>query len=137
MHVSFAQLFHYPPNKDWRTVDVDSPDLVRVENLIRKLDGNEFPYLWLLHTKIDDDVPEDFMAITGGRDEYRITHYLDGNEFNYTDPSRPMEDWIEICPARIMGTQPLRYLCSDVKLVIEIATRFATDGQRLPGLNWK
>ena len=136
MHVKLLQSYRYPKRGAWRTVEIEMPKLRDIESAVKRLNRNEYPYLWLLHERCDDDVPDDFMSIMGGDGEYAITHYIDGDEFHYIDDSRDPNEHIQIWSTGDTSEQPAKYLCGNTKLVCNIAKLFAKTGDRLKDVDW-
>ena len=60
MRVMLLEAIHYPPDgADWRSIETPDPDWPAIEAAIRRLDRDEWPFLWL-HTvpAVEGEMPE-------------------------------------------------------------------------------
>ena len=109
-----------------------------IEEAIRRLDRDEWPYLWL-HTEPppDDDFPNNLFQVMGGRGEYAMTLYKDGDEIHYLDRSRRTEgDLVEIWESDQGSDRGCKELCNDISRVLEITRRFCDSGELEPTVTW-
>ena len=108
-----------------------------MEASIRRLDRDEWPYVWL-HTAepVDGDMPENGLCIMGGRGEYNVCLWKGGDEIHYFDATRgrtPVRIW-ESDQGSIV---PEKNLCNDQSRVMRIAARFAEAGELDPSAQWE
>src|SRR5262245_54390519 len=90
MRVVLLDVLPYPPDgSHWRAIETPGPDWPAIEAAIRRLDRDEWPFLWL-HTAppVEGEMPENALCIMGGRGEYSLFLCKDGGEIHYEDASR-------------------------------------------------
>jgi hypothetical protein len=119
------------------------PARQQVENAIRRLDRDEWPYVWLKTEEArDSEFPNYMLWIVGGRGEWAIVLFRDGDEIHFHDRARSEESSEMI---RIWESDQGTYvwpsnLCSSIDVVLETARVFCETGElpELDGLRkWK
>ena len=146
MHVMILESVHYPnpPAEGDRSrfgpkpVMTLNPTFDEIEAAIRRLDRDEWPYIWL-HTETPpaDEFPNNLFQVMGGRGEYALTLYRDGDEIHYIDRSRRNEGGpIEIWESDQGSDACYKDLCNDVSRVIEITRQFCDSGELDSSVTW-
>src|SRR5947209_6084357 len=90
MRVKVLEAIHYPPDSShWEALEMRDPDWASIETAIRRLERNEWPYVWL-HTAepVEGETPENALAIMGGRGEYSLFLLKGGADSYFCDQSR-------------------------------------------------
>ena len=137
MQVMLLEVMHYPPNgADWHTIETPDPDWSAIEATIRRLDRDEWPFLWL-HTvpAVENEMPENGLCVMGGRGEYSLFLFKHGAELRYQDTSRgrtPVRIW-ESDQGSLVEE---RFLCNDLGRVLAIVRHFAELAELHPGAAW-
>lgn len=143
MLVEVLEVVHYPPGgasasgSGWDAVEYRHPDWAAIETAVRRLDRNEYPFVWL-HTAepVDGDVPENALCIMGGRGEYSLFLSRDSGEVHYYDETRgdaPVRIW----QSDQGSVTTERNLCNDLPTVLRVARHFAGTGELLPEVGWE
>jgi len=116
-----------------------SPTMSDLETAIRRLDRDEWPYVWLHTSKPPkDEFPNNMLEVMGGRGEFAITHYKDGDEICYVDDSRRDQgDYVEIWESD-QGRDSIPWqLCNDLATVLIIVGHFNEHGALSPKYTWR
>jgi hypothetical protein len=113
------------------------PRWTDIKTAVSRLDRDEWPFIWL-HTEEPpkDDMPNNMFCVMGGRGEYDLCLYRDGDEIRYFDASRSDED-IRIWESDQGLWARHKNLCNDLSLVLEITRHFAETGELHPGFVWE
>lgn len=138
MWVILLDEMHYPPGgSHWHTVQTPKPSWRAIEAAIRRLDRDEWPYIWL-HTAepVEGEMPENGLCIMGGRGEYSLFLWKDGGEIHYLDASRS-DAPIRIWESDQGSVRRERHLCNDLSLVLTIARRFAESAELHSAVRWE
>jgi hypothetical protein len=146
MHVTILESIHYPEASAEgdharfgpKPVVTHSPTFDEIEAAIRRLDRDEWPYVWL-HTEapLANEFPNNLFQIMGGRGEYALTLYKDGDEIHYLDRSRRDEgDSIQIWESDQGSDRRCEDLCNDISRVIGITRRFCEFGELDSSVTW-
>jgi len=138
MPVKVMEVIHYPSDGSmWKSIQTRNPTLKAIDAAVRRLDRDEWPFLWL-HTgePADIDLLEGSLNVMGGRGEYAISFFKRGGETNYRDESRN-DKLIRIWESDQGSIQSEKNLCSDLALVLRIAKHFAKTGKLYDGVGWK
>lgn len=107
-----------------------------IEAAIRRLDRDEYPYVWLhLTNPINAGEPRG-LNVMGGRGEYALSISLPGQLVYYHDPKRG-DVVIQIWESDQGSALPETSLCNDTERVIAIARHFADTGRPHPGYEWR
>lgn len=90
MPIKVLEIIHYPRHGDeWDRELIREPDTAAIEGAICRLDRDEWPYLWLhARESVDGEMPEGALCVMGGRGEYSLSVWADGDEIHYLDPKR-------------------------------------------------
>jgi len=136
---------HYPdpPRPPANVRFGDQPEAVprpaweQVEEAIRRLDRDEWPYVWL-KTEVarDGEFPKNMLSIVGGRGEWAMVLFRDGDEIHFHDRERREEssEMIRIWESD-QGTEVWPAdLCRSIDVVLKIAREFYETGE-LPELH--
>lgn len=109
-----------------------------IEAAIRRLDRDEWPYVWL-HAEPGPDTtpPDNVLQIMGGRREYAITLYRNGDEIEFVDRSRKDGELVAIWESDQGSERWPRNLCNDVAAVIQIAQHFYDHGELPTDHQWQ
>lgn len=88
------RVFHYPdPYSFYEELEVHCPTWKQIEEAIRRLNKDEWPFLWMYRTEnpYEDDIPD--FEIMGGAGHYVIGAKPPGepHELFYTDNSHGVE----------------------------------------------
>jgi len=122
-----------------QSTSILSPKVSDLETAIRRLDRDEWPYVWL-HTSepLKDEFPNNMLEVMGGRGEFAITLYKDGDEICYVDDSRRNQgDYIEIWESD-QGRDVIPWgLCNDLATVLDIVGYFNGHSALSPKYTWK
>lgn len=137
MAVTFLEVFHYPPGEDWRSVKIENPDLEQIELSIDRLDRKEWPFVWL-HTEspIEGEMPNNMLCVMGGRDEYSLVLTLDGDEIEFTDPSRN-QNTVRIWESDQGAERSSSQLCNDKIVVLQIVKLFCESNKLDTRFEWR
>ena len=138
MLVKVMEVIHYPADGSvWESTKIHNPTWKAIAAAIRRLDRDEWPFLWL-HTgePVDLDLSEGTLNLMGGRGEYAISFFNRGGETNYWDESRS-DKLIRIWESDQGSIQPEKNLCKDLALVLRIAKHFAETGELYDEVAWK
>jgi hypothetical protein len=143
MPVKVLEAIHYPASgrtadgSGWEPLLTRDPTWAVIESAIRKLDRHEWPFLWL-HTvePVEWEMPENALNVMGGRGEYAISCYRDGDEMHYLDASRS-DRAVRIWESDQGSVQAETNLCGDLARVLEIARHFAEAGELHPAVSWE
>jgi hypothetical protein len=86
MTANLLTIIHYPPRKQWRSVEIRSPDWEDVSAAIRQMDDNEYPLVEMSWANMDDgDVDEESLHIVGGgASGFAMTNFT--GEWRFEDP---------------------------------------------------
>jgi hypothetical protein len=143
--VKILEVIHYPsppkpPNRvrfGWKSIKVRNPLWRDIKAAVRRLDRDEWPFLWL-HTEEPpkDAEPNNFFCVMGGRGEYDLCLYRDGDEISYHDPARS-DRIIRIWESDQGSERSERYLCNDLSIALEAARYFAKTGELHPAYTWR
>ena len=109
-----------------------------IEAAIRRLDRDEWPYIWL-HTETPptEDFPNNLFQVMGGRCEFALTLYKDGDEIHYLDRSRRDEgEPIKIWESDQGSDRCYQDLCNSISRVIEITRQFCESGELHSSATW-
>ena len=138
MRVVLLDQMHYPPDgSHWHTIETPKPTWPAIESAIRRLDRDEWPYVWLHTTEpVEGEMPENGLCIMGGRGEYSLFLWKDGRETHYLDESRG-ETPIRIWESDQGSVQREKDLCNDLVLVLTIARHFAESAELHAGARWE
>ncbi|MEM7455417.1 MAG: Imm1 family immunity protein [Planctomycetota bacterium] len=131
MVVTLLEAIQYPPRRNWISLKTESPKWRDIKCAVTRLNRDEWPYVWL-HTEPppDDDMPNNMLCVMGGRGEYALTYYSDGDETEYFDPSRKKDaELLRIWESDQGSERFPRNLCNDLKLTHEIVKHFVKTGQ--------
>jgi hypothetical protein len=126
MRVVLLEVVHYPPDgSHWHAVETPDPDWPAIEAAVRRLDRDEWPFLWL-HTvpPVEGEMPENGLCVMGGRGEYSLFLSGDGGEVHYEDASRGSTQ-VRIWESDQGSEVEERSLCNDLGRVLAIARHFA------------
>jgi hypothetical protein len=132
------EILHYPPDGSaWRREISRMPDIAAIEAAVRRLDRDEWPYVWL-HTTgpLDGAMSDNSLCIMGGRGEYNICLWKDGDEIHYLDNTRgeaPIRIWESDQGSFITE----KNLCNDVSRVLQITAHFCVSGKLDPSVKWE
>jgi hypothetical protein len=135
--VQALEVIHYPPDGSrWRSIKTRNPDWAAIETAIRRLDRDEWPYLWL-HTAepVEWEMPENALSVMGGRGEYSLALCKDGDELHYMDESRAATT-IRIWESDQGAWQPERFLCNDLDRVLFLVQYFTERAELHPDARW-
>ena len=78
------------------------------------------------------------LCVMGGRGEYALTYYCDGDEVEYFDPSRKKEtELLRIWESDQGSERHPRNLCNDRKLTHEIVRAFCKTGELDDQYKWE
>jgi hypothetical protein len=138
MHVILLEAIHYPPDgSTWRSLKTSNPDWTAIEEAVRRLDRDEWPFIWL-HTEepLEYDMPNNMFCVMGGRGEYNLALYGGGGEFHYRDNLRS-DEVIRIWESDQGSYVSYNNLCNDLLLVMEITRRFVERGELHPDVAWE
>jgi hypothetical protein len=137
MLVKVLESIHYPPDgSSWRSLKTRDPDWPAIEEAIRRLDRDEWPFIWLhIEEPPENDMPNNMFCVMGGRGEYDLSLYRDGDEIHYWDRTRS-DEVIRIWVSDQGSYKSYQNLCNDLPLVLEITRRFAESGALHPGVSW-
>ena len=112
------------------------PSWADIEAAIRRLDRDEYPYVWLhLTNPIDEDGPRG-LNVMGGRGEYAMSISSPGRLVYYHDPKRG-DEVIRIWESDQGSALPEASLCNDTERVIAVARHFADTARPDPGYEWR
>ncbi len=141
MSILVLEAFHYPnpgnPRFGWQSIQTRQPNWLDIETAIRRLDRDEWPFLWL-HTEEppEADFPNNMFCVMGGRGEYDLCLYRDEHEIHYQNANRN-DEIIPIWESDQGLDACLKNLCNDLPLVLEL-TRWFVDREELhSGVTWK
>jgi hypothetical protein len=139
MTVTLLEAIHYPPGREWRSLKTEVPDWGCIEAAIRRLDRDEWPFVWL-HTEppVKFEFPNNMFCVMGGRGEYGLTLYKDGDEISLFDPSRSGEDemiriWESDQGCECWATN----LCNDLALTLALTRTFCETGNLDERCRWR
>jgi hypothetical protein len=137
MQVVLLEAMHYPPGgSDWHSIVTSNPDWPAIEAALRKLDRDEWPFVWLRSVApVQGDMPENGLCVMGGRGEYSLFMYRDGDEIRYVDETRGRHR-VRIWESDQGSVVEERMLCNDIKRVLVITRYFADCAQLEPGATW-
>lgn len=128
-----------PPDRrrfGWESIRTTFPQWTDVESALRRLDRDEWPYIWLHRHIPPDNEADNFFCVFGGRGEYHLRLCQDGHEIVYFDPSREGElvrIWESDQGLEVWESN----LCSELSAVFEI-TRFWIENDQLhPAYSWR
>jgi len=139
MIVTLLEAIHYPPGQDWHSVKIDSPDWSDIETSIKRLDRDEWPYVWL-HTEppVEFEMPNNMFCVMGGRGEFALTLYRDGDEIGYFDRSRQdAGDLVRIWESDQGSECWLSNLCNDLSRALSITKAFCDSGILDDSCEWR
>jgi hypothetical protein len=84
--IAALEITRYPPNGSvsglgYDIISHENPSWETIEAAIRRLDRDEFPFVWLHPiTPSTDEFPENALQVVGGRGEWALTAIRDGFE---------------------------------------------------------
>jgi hypothetical protein len=139
MIVTFLEAIHYPPRRDWVSMKTDNPDWPAIESSIKRLDRDEWPYVWL-HTEppVKFEMPNNMFCVMGGRGEFALTLYRDGAEISYRDRTRQDEgDLVRIWESDQGSETWPTYLCNDLSRVLALTRVFCDSGNLDDSCEWE
>jgi len=141
MLIKRMDVTHYPPGgSTWESIETAMPDWQMIESVIRRLNRDEWPFVWL-HTNppVGDASPDNMLSIMGGRGEYRVSLLVsDGvsdSEVYYFDPSRGSAI-VQVWESDQGFEAPEGELCHDIDRVLSIVRYFADDAKLSPDAYW-
>lgn len=144
MSIVLLEAIQYPdPSQDlgrprfgWRSYKTPYPEWEEIEVAIRRLDRDEWPFVWL-HTEApqSNDMPNNMFCVMGGRGEYDLCLYRDGDEFHYWNPDRSDES-ICIWESDQGSYKSYQNLCEDLLLVLRITRQFSESGILYDAVKW-
>jgi len=138
MWVKVLAAMHYPPgDSPWHWVQTPNPDWPAIEAAIRRLDRNEWPFVWLHKDEpLEDEPPLGGLCIMGGRGEYNLFSWRgDTPALYYTDTSRSGK-WVRIWESDQGSEEGERFLCSDIGRVLAMICFFIDRGEMDPSAVW-
>lgn len=142
MPVKTLEVIRYPPDgigvsgNGWESVQHPAPSWATVESAIRRLDRDEYPYVWLYAAEpVYGEVPENALCIMGGHGEYAIFLARHGDEISYLDSSRS-DTSVRIWESDQGSVKREKELCNNLATVLAIAKHFSEVGQLFPGVCW-
>ena len=137
MRVRVLAAMHYPPGETpWHWVETLDPDWPAIDAAIRRLDRNEWPFVWLhLAPPIEDEPPEGGLCITGGRGEYSLLSPRGDRFLRYRDTTRS-QTWVRIWESDQGSEERERSLCNDIGRVLAIARYLADRAELDPSATW-
>ena len=136
--ICVLEVIRYPPDSEWKSTEIDNPRWEDIEESVRQLDRDEWPFLFL-HTSspVEGEMPENGLCIMGGRGEYSV--YLTdeaGTEIRFEDTSRDDEP-IQVWESDQGSIRPRNRLCNDVDIVLAIAKFFSEEAKLHPDFSWR
>ena len=141
MQIKRLDIIHYPPGGSaWESIETAMPDWQIIESAIRRLNRDEWPFLWL-HTNppVGDASPDNMLSVMGGCGEYRISLLIsDGvsdSEIYYFDPSRGSST-VQVWKSDQGFEASEDELCNDIERVLLIARYFADNAKISPDAYW-
>ena len=139
MVVILLEAIHYPPREDWHSIKTESPKWRDIKSAISRLDRDEWPFVWL-HTElpIEFEMPENMLCVMGGRGEYAITLYRNGDEIDFFDSSRKNErEIIRIWESDQGSERWPKNLCNDLALTHSLVKTFCQTGELDSNYRWQ
>lgn len=137
MRVRMLAAMHYPPGESpthW--VETPDPDWPAIEAAVRRLDRDEWPFVWLhVAPPVEDEPPAGGLCVTGGRGEYEVLSPRGGRFVRYCDPARG-DRWVRIWESDQGTEQRERFLCNDLGRVLGLVRHFAELGELDPSVTW-
>ncbi|MGL6073875.1 MAG: hypothetical protein ACRC8S_06920 [Fimbriiglobus sp.] len=137
MRVILLNVIHYPSDgSHWHVIESPEPDWPTIEATIRRLDRDEWPFVWL-HTMlpIEGEMPQNGLCIMGGRGEYRLFLSKDGGEVYFEDAGRSRTT-VRIWESDQGSVVEERSLCNDLDWVLAIARHFAELAELHKSATW-
>ena len=137
MRIVQLEAIHYPTDgSPWESIKTSFPEWQTIESAIRRLDRDEWPFIWL-HT---EEPPEcefsnNMFCVMGGRGEFDLSLLRDGRETHFLDAGRG-EDVIRIWESDQGSEAKLKNLCPDLSLVLAIVRHFAESAELHPAVSW-
>ena len=136
MHASRLQSTHYETSQGPCTEStVELPGWSEIENAIKKLDRDLFPFVWIYFDPRSrpDDVPD--VEVVGGRSAYTIRILNEGAFHSYFDP-RQSDEEVWVWESDQGAAVPRNQTCGDLALVLEIVKEACENNRLLRGINW-
>lgn len=113
------------------------PTWKQIEEAIRRLNKDEWPFMWMYRTEnpYEDDVPD--FEIMGGAGHYVIGAKPPGetHELFYTDDSHGVERielWLSDQGASVEASK----VCFDIAEVLNMTKYYCESGTLYPGVEW-
>jgi hypothetical protein len=107
-----------------------------VEDSIRALDRNLFPFIWMFRDSAADasnDIPD--FEVVGGDGEYFVAVRGEGYDLTFTDPRRGNEE-IDVWISDQGASFPASNVCPDLERVLEAARVFFVNGTPCGSIPW-
>jgi hypothetical protein len=112
-----------------------SPTWNDVEAAIHELDRFRHPFVWMYLSQDAsvNDLPD--FEVTGGDGAYAMNGLIDGEQVRYFDPAGG-EDLIAIWTSDQGAEFASKYICWDVRVVLQAASFFCERGMLDPNVTW-
>jgi hypothetical protein len=129
----------YPPdNSPYRTDVIKSPNWSQIESAIRRLDKDEFPFIWIYRGDVAKEGNMPDLNIMGGTGDYYISAYFDGYwERCYFNEAQDEGD--EVCvweSDQGFSTEPQR-VCHDIEMILKTVRYFVDHLDFDPNFPWE
>lgn len=137
MAVGVLQITHYPPDgSSYRTTTEENPRWDVIESAIRRLDRDEWPFIWIFRSvsaHTENDLAD--FEVLGGHGAYWVAIRGHDYELKFHDATLGKTE-IDIWLSDQGGSCPASETCPDIERVLAAAKCFYDSGDPLESFPW-